>query len=396
MALASPAASAPTRTSGITVREVLLRFHRYLGLMLALFVIINGLTGSVLAFYGEIDHRLTADIVEVQAHGPALPIDQLTGIVQARDPTAKITGLFFGEHADQAYSYNVTPADPDAFKREVWINPYTGQIQGERLLGATRLDRHHLMPTLHQLHSTLLMGPIGEAILATVAAGWFATLLIGLYLAWPRQGRLWKILAVKRGASRFRLWFDLHRSIGVVVLLILLSTTLCATYLNAPNVFRAALGTIATTTAPVLSTLPQRDIQPATITPEQAIARVQRDLPGATVRGLYFHPDKAAYQLRLRVAGDINTGNGTGRYFVDTRNGNVLSARSYRQGGTSGDRMLAWMYPLHSGQAFGWFGRIVICLTGLAAPLLAISGIYIYLRKRLVPIRRKRAAATTG
>lgn len=380
----------------MSAREMLLKCHRYLGLVLALFVITNGLTGSMLAFYGEIDDQLTADVVSVPANGPALPINQLTGIVQARDPTAKITGLFFGERSNQAYSYQVTPVDPTVSKREVWIDPYTGQIRGERLTGATRFDRHHLMPTLHRLHSTLLMGPTGEAILATVAASWFITLLIGLYLAWPRQGSLWKMVTVKHDGSRFRLWFDLHRTIGVVVLLVLISTTLCATYLNAPNVFRSTLGVVASTTAPVLSTLPQREIQPATITPEQAIVRVRRELTGATVRGIYFHPEKTAYQLRVRLADDINTRNGTGRYFVDTRNGNVISGRSYQQGGTSGDRLLAWMYPLHSGQAFGWFGRIVICLTGLAAPLLAISGIYLYLRKRLLPTRRKRAAATSG
>ncbi|HEY8585111.1 MAG TPA: PepSY-associated TM helix domain-containing protein [Rhodanobacter sp.] len=392
----APSERAPARAVGKSARELLLKWHRYLGLVLALFVIVHGLTGSVLAFHGEIDNRLTADVLSVQAHHEPLPINQLTAIVQARDPTATVTGMFFGERADEAYTYRVKPHEPAASKKEVWIDPYNGQIRGERLIGTARLDRLHLMSSLHLLHSTLLMGPTGEAILASVAACWFVTLLIGLYLAWSRAGSRWQMFAVKRGASRFRLWFDLHRAAGLVILLILLSTTLCATYLNAPNVFRSVLGVVVPTTPPVQSALPQREAEPTRITPEQAIARVQRDAPNATVRGIYFHPKLAAYELRARVAGDINVRNGTGRYFVDTRNGSLISKRSYREGGTSGDRLLAWMYPLHSGQAFGWFGRIVICLSGLVAPLLAISGIYIYLRKRLVPSRRKRIATTAG
>lgn len=373
-------------------REWLLRCHRYLGLLLALFVVTNGLTGSLLAFNGEIDNRLNADVLAVHANDSPLSADALTEIVQAHYPQARITGFFFGDTPDLAHVYTLKSNGPSASPREVWIDPYTGQIRGDRDMTVVAFDRRHLMPTLHKLHSTLLLGATGEAILATVAAGWFVTLLIGLYLAWPRNGSWRKIFAVKRDGSRFRLWFDLHRALGSAVLLILLSTTLCATYLTAPKVVRAIMAPVAMTTGPVLGSLPKRAPQPAQITPEQAIARVQRMLPDATVRGMYFHPEKGAYQLRVRLADDINVRNGTGRYFVDSRNGAVISTRSYKQGGTPGDRVLTWLFPLHSGQALGWFGRILICLTGLVAPLLAISGIYIYLRKRLARAQRQRVS----
>jgi uncharacterized iron-regulated membrane protein len=373
-------------------RELLLKFHRYVGLLLALFVIVNGLTGSSLSFYREIDSRLNADALTVQVNGPALSIDDLSGIVQVRYPDTKIAAFFFGGGANQAYSYFLKPTvtSAPASSLEVWIDPYSGQIRGDRWIGVVKFDRRHLMPMLHTLHNSLLLGTPGEVALGTLAALWLITLLIGLYLAMPRSGSYRKIFAIKRGAGRFKLWLDVHRVLGMFAVLILLSTSFCAIYMVVPNAFTAVMKVVAKPSSPVLAARPTRALAPAQVSPEQAIALAQRTFPDAQMRGIQFYPEKGVYQVRVRLADDISTGDGTNRFFVDMDTGEVVAARSYKQGGTRADRFLVWLFPLHSGQAFGWFGRIVICLVGLIAPLLAITGIYLYLRKRLVRTQRKR------
>lgn len=379
-------------------RELLLKTHRWFGWLLALFVVVNGVTGSAIVFYDDLDRFLNAGALSVQAQADPLPVEELARNVRDRYPQAQITGFFLGESADQAYSFMLKGSDPEAPSRtrEVWVDPYTGTIRGDRAIGALRFDRRHLMPMLHTLHSSLLLGETGETALGLVATLWLATLLIGLALALPRSGSLWKALLIKPGANRFKFWLDSHRVIGLLAMPVLLCTLSCALYLTLPGAFRSVLGLVAKTSPAALATLPTHSVPVPRVSPEQAIAVVRRSIPSGVVRGMYFHHDKGVYQLRVRLAGDINSGDGTSRVFVDMQDGAVVMQRSYREGGTRGDRFLAWMFPLHSGQAFGWAGRLLVCLAGLVVPVLAISGLYLYLRKRLARAAPRRAAPGDG
>lgn len=49
---------------------------------------------------------------------------------------------------------------------------------------------------------------------------------------------------------------------------------------------------------------------------------------------------------------------------------------------TTGEVFTHWQWPLHSGQAFGMTGRILVLLTGLACPLLFVTGVIRWLQKR--------------
>jgi len=41
-----------------------------------------------------------------------------------------------------------------------------------------------------------------------------------------------------------------------------------------------------------------------------------------------------------------------------------------------------WLFPLHSGTAFGQAGKVAMCLTGLAPLLLVLTGLWVWARKR--------------
>ncbi len=45
--------------------------------------------------------------------------------------------------------------------------------------------------------------------------------------------------------------------------------------------------------------------------------------------------------------------------------------------------VLEWQYPLHSGEAFGLAGRIIVCVAGVSVAVLAVTGVVISLRKLL-------------
>jgi len=66
---------------------------------------------------------------------------------------------------------------------------------------------------------------------------------------------------------------------------------------------------------------------------------------------------------------------------VDQYSGAVLKVIDAASG-TAGDVFLQWQWPLHSGQAFGWPGRILVFLTGLACPLMFVTGFVRWRQKR--------------
>ncbi|BBL60560.1 hypothetical protein MKFW12EY_41730 [Methylomonas koyamae] len=48
----------------------------------------------------------------------------------------------------------------------------------------------------------------------------------------------------------------------------------------------------------------------------------------------------------------------------------------------AGEIFTRWQWPLHSGQAFGMTGRILVFITGLACPVSFTTGVIRWLQKR--------------
>jgi len=39
---------------------------------------------------------------------------------------------------------------------------------------------------------------------------------------------------------------------------------------------------------------------------------------------------------------------------------------------------MTWLYPLHTGGAFGWTGRLLIALSGVVMVVLNVTGLYVW------------------
>lgn len=98
----------------------------------------------------------------------------------------------------------------DALQR-VYVDPLTAKV-----LHSVPEDQR-LTRQLFHLHGELLMGSVGSALVELAACWTIVMLLSGLYLWWPRGGRLAGVL-YPRLSQRGRLfWRDLHAVVGVWV-----------------------------------------------------------------------------------------------------------------------------------------------------------------------------------
>lgn len=67
---------------------------------------------------------------------------------------------------------------------------------------------------------------------------------------------------------------------------------------------------------------------------------------------------------------------------VEALTGRIVCVRDANTRKSAGETFLDWQWPLHSGKAFGWTGRILVFLSGLTLPLMFITGMIRWLQKR--------------
>ena len=97
-------------------------------------------------------------------------------------------------------------------------------------------------------------------------------------------------------------------------------------------------------------------------------------LPGAEAAWLEMPADAhGAWRVSLRLPGDPGRRFPHSQVWVDPWSGEVLHVRDARRD-RAGDVFLNWMHPLHSGEAFGLTGRVLIFVAGLIPLLLAVTG----------------------
>ncbi len=174
----------------------------------AIFVVILGLTGSIMAFEDEIDHLTNPRLFRVEPVGNADAARRSWPEGPRGQSGNGIGGYGMGVSPD--LSYYVSVGD-----RAIYVNQYTGEILGERS-GPTWLSQ------VHQLHLRLLAGAAGKTVVSWAGVLTLLLTISGLYLWWPVRR-----LSVNWAAGGRRRWFDLHNTIGVLafVFLFVLSLT---------------------------------------------------------------------------------------------------------------------------------------------------------------------------
>jgi uncharacterized iron-regulated membrane protein len=370
----------------------LLRLHRWSGLLIAAVVLVVGSTGAVTAYQAEIDRWLNPDLLRVEppripAAGIAVPpqdgaLDALVMAAEAAWPGMRATSVRVPQAADESFEVSVAPSDAQDFSGHyVYVDGYRGDVLGSRPFAPDAMSRRGIVASLYQLHYSLAASRAGVWLVSIVAAAWIVTALLGLVLAWPRSWRELRRIARLRlqgTAAHFNL--DLHRLTGLCaapVLLVVLATGIALNL--SPQATNLLERFSPLTSEP---TLPARDA--TTLRPMvawqavfDAALKVQ---PAARPYSAYLDLQRSVYVVRMREPSAIHR-RGQSRVYVDAHDARVLAVWNPRQG-SAGDRVWAWQNPLHSGHAFGAAGRLLVCLSGIAALLFVVTGVPLWLARR--------------
>lgn len=378
------------------MRKLWLNTHLCIGLFLGIVIILIGLTGSIIVFDKEIDQMLNPQLFTVQPQDRHRPLAEIVAAAKRLHPdniavsvTPPLTedGVFMvwfkvpeplvlGKKEDKHACCKWT-------WRQVMLNPYTAQILGSRDAGKYGLNREYFVKTINHLHSRILLGDWGKNFIGIVGILWLIVSFIGIYLWWPKAGKLKLALSIKRGAGDARLIFDLHRTTGIYSAIVLIIVTFSGVYLIFPTYVRLLVGVFSPVTERSANTKSAVRPDVKALSVDQAVAIGNRIFPDAGLRRIGLIGDSTdSYRITKRQEGEVGSASrGLTSVWIDQYSGKVLAVLDSRKM-TAGEVFISWQMPLHNGTAFGLAGRIIILVSGIVPLILAVTGTLMWLRKR--------------
>lgn len=385
------------------VRGIWLKIHRWLGLTLAAFLVMAGLTGVVLAFHEDLDAWLNPHLFRVQPRETRLQPHELRARAEQLMPEARVDSVPLGlEPSESALFYvrdRIDPATGKPYPRAVnqlFVDPYTGEEVGRRLSSQLSLDREHIMETIFTLHRHLLMGDAGSWVLVFVAIAWFVSSLIGFYLTFPLRGKFfkgWKAAwRVQWGAPLPRLSFDLHRATALWLFIMIFISSFGAmrVTLGDTGVFDKILAAVApvhTADAAIAQYAQPIEGEPK-LTWEAALPLARHlmaeraRLEGFEIEGeasLSLDRETGVYDYSVRSSNDAFDSGETDLYLsaVDGRELALVHPNS-----APGNALSSWPAALHRARIGSLPYKVLVQLTGLAVTTLAITGFIVWFKRR--------------
>jgi uncharacterized iron-regulated membrane protein len=191
-------------------KRFLLTIHKWLGLIAGIFILIMGLTGSIMVFDDEIEHFIQRDVIYQPDSNLPVSLDNAYDSVTQKHGNWDVRFTVIPEEANRAIEAEIRQPDD---RRYLYIHPATGEIMRD-------LDSYNTFSYwMLKLHYTLHAGFIGEVILLIAGLMFICSLITGF---WFYRKAIWKVLTfkirprfrdLKSGSS------ELHRSVGVWALI---------------------------------------------------------------------------------------------------------------------------------------------------------------------------------
>lgn len=369
------------------MRRLLLRLHRYAGLLSGLFLALLGLTGSLLVFDHALDEIWAPETVTPVQAGSSAPLADVLAAARAAVPGgAEPLRLQLARQPGSPHVVRFPPLENAPGPLEVSVAPGDARVLAVRTWG------EYPMSWIYRLHYTLLAGSTGKTVVGAAGLVLLFLCLSGVCIGWPRTPGEWRrVLSIKRGGNAFRFCYDLHRTMGMYLLPLLVLLAFSGAAMVFPPAVKALVGMFC----PV-DERPKPHSGPGIVplTVDQAVAIGGEVFPGAQLKRVSLpQGERGAFELTFRQEGEPWSNHGASAVWVDQYSGEVLAVWNALQV-SAGSRFLSWQFPLHNGDLLGLTGRWLICLSGPGLALLCGTGLYVYWRRRSHRFRHRNRQST--
>lgn len=355
------------------VSRVLFRLHSWFGLITGVFLLLLGLSGSILVFMEELDPIIYRHSLTVKPTGAPLLIDSLYRIITAEYPNLDgIAWLNPEATPEQSYHFRLYMNDTRLISYDLGainLNQYTGQI-----LRKGRSDDLEVgwIEWIFQFHFSFHLGMPGAALTAIFGLTMLVSILTGLVVY---RKFIWKVLAFKVKINR-KNWrtisSDLHRIVGVWSLALNVIVFFTGFWMNLfafekKTWDNEVVPTPANTLAKVsLQSLYQQALKKAPNFTPNYVYLPTHPHRKFNVRG-YYNDENRLFSSRNAIVFDAYTG----QFVGITRYADLLTW----------EKIEATFHPLHVGNFGGIFVKILYVILGLTPGVLSVTGFLLWWRR---------------
>ena len=360
--------------------------HKWTSLISTLFLLMLCITGLPLIFYHEIDHALgyAVEPPELPGVDSVASLDAIVAAANARRPQDVVQ--YVSQDPEEPEAWYVTLAEtPDAIEATAFYmyDARTGEYLSEYPLN------EGFMNVMYRLHLDMFAGLSGTLFLGAMGLLLVVSLVSGVVVYGPFMSKL-KFGTVRHHKSSRLKWLDLHNLLGIAALMWLLVV--------------GATGVINTLSIPIFAQWQNTELaamtaasQAATVaqtgTPsvEQALATAKAAAPDTALSFIAFPGNAYAGQQHFGIFLQGNTpftSKLLTPVLVEAASGELAAVGEMPWSVSA----LLLSQPLHFGDYGGMPLKVLWALLDVIAIVVLGSGVYLWLKKRKVPIQERLAA----
>jgi uncharacterized iron-regulated membrane protein len=374
------------RPQQLAVRRLNFQVHLWAGIILTLYLIVIGGTGSMLVFRPELEQLCGLKPWQgIHASGPLADIATVVENLRAAYPRSHLVSVEVPTENDATFVAVLEGRG----RIKVASGPKDGRVLGEFPSG------HNWLDVVQELHESLLLGRRDRGRMLNGVGAAFLLLLnaTGMVIWWPGIRNWKRALKVDFQRNWRRINFDLHVSVGFWTILIASFWAVSGIYFGWPRqvfLFVNSFSAVITARPPAISVTPESSVPEPDI--RWMVARARTADPGTTLGGIEF-----PYGRRAPLGILMRRRNSPGYEYADTvyfnpYNREYIFTWRYGVNQSLGDWIIWSQVPWHFGTYWGLGVKVVWAAAGLAIPLLAVTGLLMYwnraLRRRWKTLRK--------
>lgn len=384
--------------SKINLRATWLWLHRWTGIITLILMSVIGVTGSALVWPDATERMFYPSRFHVDAQDTRLTTQELFEAANAALPEGdQATAISLPQTSDRAVLVGGLPHESGRVgpppRNRVWLDGSTGERVAKH---DTSVD---MMWWMRAVHGHLIIpGTLGRQVI-----GWFGVFLLilsltGIWLWWPRNGKLNKSLTWKRAPTvsgrlhyRFGFWISIPMAIlalsGAWISFPVVTTTavsfLTGESIEAPEAHDH--GPEPSAMLPMAS--PKLSINQAV-----ALGKAQHGEGGLTFLALPTDGNPA--WLVAFACGEEPTDCQKSYRIIDETGAVVAPPPPAPQ--SNGETVLEVMEHIHYADGYTVVWDVIVFIAGFLPILLGITGFLMWLRQRAGRIRVKQMKASAG
>ena len=361
--------------------------HKWTSIVCTVFLLMFCLTGLPLIFHHEIDELTRAPVLAENVPDERASLDEIGRKAVAEHPGMQMMFLSWDEEKPLVHA--VVAPSMQAAEDEVKIVPF--DTRNGRLLRAPPPDEG-VMAFLLELHAHLLLGIPGQLFLGLIGVVFLVALASGIVVYAPFMRKL-PFGTVRKDRSVRLKWLDTHNMVGIVTLgwVAVVGITGFIITMTLPITLVWQNDQLAEMAAPYKDMAPPKEL----VSVDAAVATVRAAVPDAKVSFVAWPGSQFSTNHHYMVAlrGDTPlTERLINPAMVDAATNKLTDLREMPWY----VKALFLSVPLHYGDYGGLPLKIIWALLDIAAIVVLVTGLYLWLGRRRVPIEKRLAELRSG